>query len=281
MSQKSGDYLKQHHVKTTFQADGSWVILDSIEKNIKGKVESLGTPLFEWDIKINYGIKTGFNEAFIINGAKKDELIAEDPISAEIIRPILRGRDIKRYGYRFADLYLICTFPSRSYDIDNFPAVKRHLLTFGKERLEQSGESYFINGEKFTARKKTNNKWFETQDSISYWEDFSKQRFIWTAVNAEYRFCSLDEEIYYNNSIFHGVSDLAKGISSILNSATMQFYLQIISSDQYQYGGKEMFVKLPLPVHIENRLYEDEELFLFYGFSTEERKLISSVLKPK
>ncbi|MCL2509832.1 MAG: hypothetical protein FWF07_01990, partial [Methanomassiliicoccaceae archaeon] len=65
------------------------------------KVELLGTPLKEWDIRINFGIKTGFNEAFIIDGNKRDELIKADPKSAEIIRPILRGRDIERYRSKF------------------------------------------------------------------------------------------------------------------------------------------------------------------------------------
>ncbi|MGQ2137637.1 hypothetical protein ACT4R9_11775, partial [Ornithobacterium rhinotracheale] len=94
--------------------------------------------------------------------------------SAEIIRPLLRGRDIKRYSYEFADLYLICTFPSLKIDIEEYPAVKEHLLSFGKERLEQSGKTHEINGKRIKSRKKTNNKWFETQDSISYWEDFYK-----------------------------------------------------------------------------------------------------------
>lgn len=76
-------------------------------------------------------------------------------------------------------MYLICTFPSRKYDIEDFPAVKKHLLTFGYERLEQSGKIYNVNGEKIIARKRTNNKWFETQDSISYWDDFYKQKIIY------------------------------------------------------------------------------------------------------
>ena len=120
-------------------------------------------------MQINYGIKTGFNEAFIIDGAKRAELIAADPKSAEIIRPILRGRDIKRYNYEFADLYIIATFPAKHYDIDDYPAVKAHLLSYGIERLEQTGKEYTIDGEKIKTRKKTNNQWFETQDSISYW----------------------------------------------------------------------------------------------------------------
>ena len=88
----------------------------------------------------------------------------------------LRMLTIKRYGYDWASLYLIATFPSCHYDIEQFPAVKQYLLSFGKERLEQTGKTYIINGEKTKARKKTNNKWFETQDSISYWEDFSKPK---------------------------------------------------------------------------------------------------------
>lgn len=85
------------------------------------------------------------------------------------LRPILRGRDIKRYSYQYADLYLISTFPAKGYDIDDYPAVKDYLLKFGIERLEQTGKEHIINGERVKARKKTSNKWYETQDSISYW----------------------------------------------------------------------------------------------------------------
>lgn len=63
--------------------------------------------MIDWGLSINRGLLTGLNDAFIISAEKRAELIKEDPKSAEIIRPILRGRDIKRYGYHFADLYLI------------------------------------------------------------------------------------------------------------------------------------------------------------------------------
>jgi len=127
-------------------------------------------------IQINYGIKTGFNEAFIISTEKREEILAncqteEEQIrTAELIRPILRGRDIKRYAYEWAELWLIATFPSQHYNIDEYPAVKQYLLSFGIERLEQTGKTHFVNGEKVKARKRTSNKWFETQDSISYWD---------------------------------------------------------------------------------------------------------------
>lgn len=168
-----------------FSGSESWVILTPIEQSIKRKIEAVGTPLKDWNIQINYGIKTGFNDAFIINAEKRKEILdncqTEDERTRtdELIRPILRGRDIKRYGYAWDEKYLIATFPSRHYDIEKYPAVKQFLLSFGKERLEQTGKTYIINGEKIKARKRTNNKWFETQDSISYWEDFFKPKLVY------------------------------------------------------------------------------------------------------
>ena len=163
------DYIKHHSIRCRFDSSESWVILSEIEQRIKAKIEAVGTPLRDWDINIYRGILTGYNEAFIIDKTKRDEILAnckteeERQKTAEIIRPILRGRDIKRYSYEFADLYIITTFPSLKIDIESYPAVKQHLLSFGYDRLKQTGEK--------GSRKKTNNKWFETQDSIGYWEE--------------------------------------------------------------------------------------------------------------
>jgi type II restriction/modification system DNA methylase subunit YeeA len=117
----------------------SWVVLSPIEQRIKAKVEAVGIPLRDWDINIYRGILTGCNEAFIIDGKKKNELITADPKSEEIIRPILRGRDIKKYGYEFADLWLINTHNGikekgiKPIDINDYPAVKEHLNKYYPE----------------------------------------------------------------------------------------------------------------------------------------------------
>ena len=194
-----------------------------IEQRIKEKIEAVGVPLREWDVSINRGIVTGFNEAFVITSAKKDELIAADPRSAEIIRPILRGRDIKRYGYDFADLYLICTFPSRNYDIENYPAIKKHLLSFGYERLIQSGETYIVNRQKISARKKTNNKWFETQDSISYWDDFSEQKIMYPEITKFIPFYLDNKGFYQNNKSFFISGSNLGFLCAFLNSSLFKF----------------------------------------------------------
>ncbi len=177
--------MQQQGVKCNFADSIPWVILSPIEQSIKQKIESVGIPLKDWNIQINYGIKTGFNDAFIISTEKRDEILAncqtedERVRTAELIRPILRGRDIKRYEYEWADLWIIATFPSRHYDIESYPAVKNYLLSIGIERLEQTGETHIVNGKKIKARKKTSNEWFETQDSISYWDVYNSPLKDW------------------------------------------------------------------------------------------------------
>ena len=196
---KLSDYVRQQNSICDFSTSDSWVILSPIEQSIKRKIEAVGTPLKDWDIQINYGIKTGFNDAFIITKEKRNEILAncrdtdEHQRTAELIRPILRGRDIKRYGYEFAGLYLIATFPSMHYDIEDYPAVKDYLLSFGIERMEQTGKKYIVDGQQVMSRKKTNNKWFETQDSIGYVDDFNKPKIVWKRIGSLLRF-SYDEE---------------------------------------------------------------------------------------
>ncbi len=132
------DFVQQQHTICNFSNEGSWVILSPIEQSIKQKIESVGTPLKDWDIKIYRGVLTGYNDAFIISTEKRDEILAncqtedERLRTAELIRPILRGRDIKRYGYDWANLWIINTHNGIKgvkprIDINEYPAVKAHL----------------------------------------------------------------------------------------------------------------------------------------------------------
>ena len=87
---------------------------------------------------------------------------------------------------------MIATFPSRHYDIKEYPAVENYLLSIGKERLEQTGKEHIVNGQKIKSRKKTNNKWFETQDSISYWDLFFQPKICWKAVGRKLAFAIVE-----------------------------------------------------------------------------------------
>jgi len=131
-------YVHQHATRTAFSSSESWVILSPIEESIRRKIEAVGTPLKEWDIQINYGIKTGYNDAFIISTQKREEILAacqtedERQRTEAVIRPILRGKDIKRYSYDWAGLWLINTHNGVKgelppIDITLYPAIKAHL----------------------------------------------------------------------------------------------------------------------------------------------------------
>ena len=132
------DFVRQQDTICDFSTSDSWVVLSPIEQSIKKKIEAVGTPLKDWDINIYRGVLTGCNEAFIIDTAKRDEIISncqtedERKRTAELIRPILRGRDIKKYGYVENGLFLINTHNGirgklPRIDINDYPAVKAHL----------------------------------------------------------------------------------------------------------------------------------------------------------
>ena len=227
-------YISQNSIPQKFDSS-SWCILNPIEQSIKNKIESIGTPLKDWDININYGVKTGLNEAFIIDGAKKDELIAKDPKSAEIIRPILRGRDIQRYSYNFADKWLIATFPSRHYNIDEYPAIKEYLLSFDKRILEQSGEKNIDGIEGNNARKKTCNKWFETQDSIAYWDDFNRQIISWQRITQKPTFCLTEPKMIVLDSMafLSNIGSQKYWLLAVLNSDLIYFWAKL---NVHEYG---------------------------------------------
>jgi hypothetical protein len=218
------DYIRQSGAHIPFPKDGkSWVILSDIEQRIKEKIEKAGKPLKDWDINIYRGILTGCNEAFIITKEKRDELIKKSPKSAEIIRPILRGRDIKHYGYEFAEKYIIATFPSRKYNIDDYPAVRDYLLKYGKHRLEQSG--------KLRARKKTTHKWFETQDPIAYWEDFSKQKIVWGEISDKSKFAfDFNGQYYPEATTFILTGENIEYLFVVLNSKISEWFFSKIGT---------------------------------------------------
>ena len=261
--------MQTHAVISNFSSSESWSILSDIERSIKTKIEAIGTPLKDWDIQINYGIKTGYNDAFIIDLSKRNEILdacqSEDERqrTAEIIRPILRGRDIKRYCYEWDDQYIVATFPSRQYDIDDYPALKTFLLSFGIERLEQTGKEYIIDGERVKARKKTNNKWFETQDSINYWDEFSKPKIVWGNLNARGSYAMAPENMFINAPACMIVPG-SRYLLAVLNSKVADYYIRnlgvVRNGGFFEY--KPMFVEqIPVPLPKEEVVSSIEEVF--------------------
>lgn len=177
--------------------------------SIINKIEEKGTLLSDWDITINFGIKTGYNQAFIIDEKKKNELISADPQSADIIKPLLRGRDIQKYTADSVVNWVIGTFPSKKIDIENYPSIKDYLSSFGK-RIHQTGEK--------GSRKKTSHKWYETQDNIAFWQDFDQPKLIWKRIGSILRFCYDETGAYCLDSTCIATGSKVKFLTAVLNS---------------------------------------------------------------
>ena len=203
-------------------ADAPWSVLSLTEQRVMDKMQAVGTPLAEWDIAINYGIKTGYNEAFIIDDATREALVAEDPKSAEIIRPILRGRDIGRYKARWAGLWVVSTFPALHVDIDRYPAVREHLLAFGRDRLEQKGRRLPGGGR---SRKSTGHSWFEAQDVIAYHGEFAKSKLFWMDMGGGGRFSYSETEVYINNAAYMITRGPLKYLCGLLNGRLVTWFM--------------------------------------------------------
>ncbi|MDE2837263.1 MAG: Eco57I restriction-modification methylase domain-containing protein [Chloroflexota bacterium] len=159
-----------------------WILEDPHLIALFERVMNQGTPLREFvNGRIYYGVKTGHNPAFVINEAKRKELIEEDPRSAELIRPWLRGEDIKRWKPDWAGCYII--FTRRGVDIDEYPAI-RDYLSWWRANLQPKATS----GQQGIGRKPGDYQWYEIQDSVAYHSEFSNQKVVWGNLAVESKF---------------------------------------------------------------------------------------------
>lgn len=243
-----------------FSSADSWVILTGIEQRIKEKIESIGTPLKDWNIQINYGIKTGLNDAFVISTEKRDEILekctSEDERNrtADIIRPILRGRDIKRYGHDWANLWLINTHNGVKgrmprIEIEEFPAIKAHLDKYWdkiRTRADKGDTPYNLR-------------------NCAYLEDFDKPKVMWKIIGCNINFAYDDSGILCNNAvdIITGEASLLLQFIGLMNSKLFDWYLKITTEAEVQGGGIQLYVttleKTLLKLNFEQKFTEAVE----------------------
>ena len=227
-----------------FPTSDSWVILSPIEQNIKRKIEAVGTPLKDWDINIYRGVLTGCNEAFIITTEKRDEILSncqtpeEKRRTAELIRPILRGRDIKRYGYDWAGLWLINTHNGIKgkiprIHIEDYPAVKAHLDQYWdkiSKRADKGDTPYNLR-------------------NCAYLEDFNKPKIIYPNMTKYMPFVYDNNAYYTNQKCFVITGQSIAYLTAFFNSSLFKFCFRE-SFPELQGGTREMskifFDKIPV-----------------------------------
>ena len=261
---KLSDYVQTHAVSSSFSSSESWSILSEIERSIKEKIEAVGTPLKDWDIQINYGIKTGFNDAFIIDSVKRNEILSacqteeERQRTAEIIRPILRGRDIKRYGYSWSGLWLINTHNGTKeglerIHIEDYPSIKENLDNYWlrlENRADKGDTPYNLR-------------------NCAYLDEFSKPKIVWAELSRTGNSFAYSDDgamvlntcyiLSFNDNEFHEKE--LNTLLGFLNSKVALFYLDIISSKLDETGWRwlKQFVEL-IPVPVQLIFKEDGQL---------------------
>lgn len=289
------DFVQQQKSICDFANSDSWVILSPIEQSIKRKIEAVGTPLKDWDIQINYGIKTGFNDAFIISTEKREEILAncqsdkEREKTAELIRPILRGRDIKRYGYVDNGLYLINTHNGirgklPRIDINDYPAVKAH--------LDQYWDRISIRADKGDTPYNLRN--------CAYLEDFLKPKIVYPNMTKYMPFVYDNKSYITNQKCFIITGKFVAYLTAFFNSSLFKYCFRD-SFPELQGGTRELskifFDKIPVYKVSDNQdaLFQevvediqheytkqkaqriDSMLFDMYNLTPEERKVIGFV----
>ena len=284
-------FVQQQHTICNFSNEESWVILSPIEQSIKRKIESVGTPLKDWDIKIYRGVLTGYNDAFIISTEKRDEILSncqtedERLRTAELIRPILRGRDIKRYGYDWANLWLIYIPWHFPYQFDNsitgasekaekafnekYPAVYNHMLQY-KESLANRNK----------AETGIRYEWYAMQRwGAKYWEDFNKPKIVWKRVGSILRFCYNNNGALGLDSTCFATGNNIEFICCVLNSPMGHYLLK----DAPKTGTGDLLIsvqavepiKVPIITKEQNSIFEEALKELIHYNSTEKEKEIS------
>ena len=284
-----------NHAICSFTSSDSWIILSSIEQSIKSKIESVGTPLSEWDINIYRGILTGYNEAFLIDSNKREELLAacksedERKRTTELIRPILRGKDIKRYGYVWAGLWLINTHNGvrgkyAPIDINDYPTIKQHL------------DLYW---EKICARDDKGVTPYNLRN-CAYMDEFNKPKIIYPNMTKYMPFVWDTKQFITNQKCFIITGSNTAFLTAFLNSSLFKYCFRD-SFPELQGGTRELskvfFDKIPViqpdektekkfkdlvddiqrEYTVEKAKYIDKLVFDMYNLTEQERKLIGYI----
>ncbi|MGE0637788.1 MAG: TaqI-like C-terminal specificity domain-containing protein [Bacteroidia bacterium] len=232
------NYVAQNRdlVNKNSLVDIGWNLASETENNLLAKLKKNTTTLGEYvKSKIYYGIKTGLNEAFIIDETTKNQLIKEDKQSAEIIKPFLAGRDIKRYQQPISNKYLI--FTKRGIEIDKYPAIKNYLQQFKKQLTPKPNDLKEGKGE---GRKPGSYKWYEMQDAVDYFEEFEKPKIMLPDIALRMQALYDDKNFYcVNTAYIIPVDD--KFLLGILNSNLVHYYYSKVSSSIR--GGYFRFIR--------------------------------------
>ena len=264
------DFVQQNSTSIEFITDDSWTILNNIEKSIKNKIEKVGIPLKEWNVQINYGIKTGLNEAFIIPSERRNEILShcltedEKKRTEQIIRPILRGRDIKRYSTTFCDLYVILAyFGFHKVAESQYPSLFEYLKQFEAKLKERGQCQYSRTGSENSGKDyKGQHHWLELDNnpSLEKLDDFNKPKILYREISSDMGACYEEKAMYINNKAYFIIGEHLIWLCCFFNSS---IFKKFIFSSFNQTGGKGPDTLLNIRVPKPSLLQENSLIKLY------------------
>jgi len=225
----------------SFEPD-SWTLATAAENAILQKMREAGVPLGKYVENIFYGIKTGYNKAFFIDEATRNQLLSEDPNSERLIKPLLVGDDVRHYYIRWPHRYLI--FTHRGVNIEEYPAIKRYLEQF-REQLEpypDPAKWKQLSAEarkRWKGRKPGEYKWYEIQDTVAYHHLFEGPKILYPVIAKRPRFY-MDVSGHYINDKLFAIPGEHWPLLAVLNSKAAFFYakLKLSSLGDAKDGGR-------------------------------------------
>ena len=255
-------YFSNNCFQFTIPSTSEWIIGDEKITKLKSKIEQLSKLLKDFNININRGLLTGFNAAFIINEETKNKLIAENSNSTEIMQPILRGRDLKKYSYEFSGLYLINTHNGvaknnieRIKVKEDYPSIYNYLLSFLPQIKQRQDQG----------------KHWTNLRNCAYLEDFNKPKIIWGEISDKPKFAFDDSNYYAEATTFLMTGEKLKYLLAVLNSKLSEWYFNQISTTTGM--GTNRWKKYKIEMLPIKEPTEVEELLL--------EKLVDQILNAK
>jgi hypothetical protein len=242
-------YIESHRFDLPQSKLGNvgWTMAHPSERALLDKLRERGVPLSEYSgIKPYYGIKTGCNEAFLIDQATKDRLCCEDPRSAQVLKKYLRGRDVSRWSSPWDGNWMI--FARRGVEIERYPAIKSHLERF-RPQLEPRPRSF--GGNDWLGRKPGAYKWYEIQDSVDYFPLFEAPKIVYQVIQSHPRYAIDGDGLYTNDKAFL-LPTGAPWLLAVLNSPAMwwhnwRYLVHMIGEALTPAGDKMIHVPVPRP----------------------------------
>lgn len=260
-------YLEDNLIPCDFNTNDFWYILPPKDQHIRNHVIKVGKQLKEslWNLNVKFGIKTGNNNAFIIDSEQRKKIlencesVRERELTDKLIQKVIKGEDVQRYGYHWNDHYLIATFPSIRHEILLYPALQKYLLSFEQQKLRDNGYKWIADDPKLLesycrqklnqagrevrinnkpiifgsdpnrhekSRKRTAHQWFELQDNIAFWREFAKPKLIWKRIGSDVRFAYDETGILSLDSTCIAVGNRIKYLCGIFNSKMGRYLLK-------------------------------------------------------